>query len=971
MLQQAIARSRLPKVTVLALACAILAACGGGDGGTTVTPNDHVESVGNSGTSPAAAHAATAPASATTPSKTAAAPASTPALASGNTVVAAPAKVVAKPGDTVAPVLYYVSPTGNDNWSGTLPAANPAATDGPFKTLGRAQIVARAALAGMKAGTQPRASVKVEIQPGTYAMTAPMRFLETDSGIDGYPMVYEAVTPGTVVISGGQTLKQASSDATKIVYTAPTGVDWTAAQQLYVSGKRADLARQPNVGTNWFVTKAITLPGEVAPNVGVSAFDSSDDAVAFINGLSSDDRARAVLDLYQSWTTGRHRLATAPAGAIQVTPAAKWPALSVGTSQRFFVENVKAALDAPGEWFGNSTGVTYLRRAGETAPTMPAVMPMLDNIINIRANAAANLWVEYLELRGLRIENSRFLTAAGGYTDFQAASGVDAALDVDSARYITIDNCRFSHIGGYGLWLRSNVRGATVSNNTLSDLGAGGIKVGLESQSPSAPNPTGANNVTGNTVTDNGHILPGAVGIWVGQTFDNKVTHNIVANTTYTGISVGWQWGYGTATAGNNTIANNLLYNIGLGTLSDLGGIYTVGVQPGTSVTSNLIREVRGYTGYGPMRSSGAWGIYQDQGVSQTSTANNVVIGTDNGGFHENYGRNNSVTNNIFARGGTAEFRLSVSDPLNTQLATSSNLMLPLSLTPFDMYASAPDVLYQANTVSPVGTGGTPDLSKCGGGCSTDLSTVATTAYPLQVTLTQAPAAFNTLLTQTLGSAGFASSPLLKQPGVATTIPVPVLAPPVPFSLDIAGTAIGAIPVGLRAVTGNDPTSVRTVAKAGAAGGGKCVQFTDSSTFVNKYEPYAASMVNYSDGTATATFQLWVDSSTWFQQEWRDAAVPYNVGPSLSITSAGISVNYRTVMPLAMNSWNTFVVTAPLGGNAGTWSLKVIDSTGASRTVTGLQNGSAAFKALQSVFFISDANVSTVACLGSLQIANQ
>ena len=37
----------------------------------------------------------------------------------------------------------YVSPTGNDSWSGTLSAPNKAGTDGPVASLERARDVAR------------------------------------------------------------------------------------------------------------------------------------------------------------------------------------------------------------------------------------------------------------------------------------------------------------------------------------------------------------------------------------------------------------------------------------------------------------------------------------------------------------------------------------------------------------------------------------------------------------------------------------------------------------------------------------------------------------------------------------------------------------------------------------------------------------------------------------------------------------
>ena len=38
---------------------------------------------------------------------------------------------------------FYVSPAGNDNWSGTLESPNPDNSDGPFKTIERAQKAVR------------------------------------------------------------------------------------------------------------------------------------------------------------------------------------------------------------------------------------------------------------------------------------------------------------------------------------------------------------------------------------------------------------------------------------------------------------------------------------------------------------------------------------------------------------------------------------------------------------------------------------------------------------------------------------------------------------------------------------------------------------------------------------------------------------------------------------------------------------
>src|SRR5262249_44471277 len=41
------------------------------------------------------------------------------------------------------PQNYYVSPQGNDNWSGKLPTPNGAHSDGPFATLARVRNAIR------------------------------------------------------------------------------------------------------------------------------------------------------------------------------------------------------------------------------------------------------------------------------------------------------------------------------------------------------------------------------------------------------------------------------------------------------------------------------------------------------------------------------------------------------------------------------------------------------------------------------------------------------------------------------------------------------------------------------------------------------------------------------------------------------------------------------------------------------------
>jgi hypothetical protein len=95
-------------------------------------------------------------------------------------------------------LTLYVSPEGNDAWSGRIEAPNASATDGPFATIDRARLAVRAL---RERG--PAHPVSVQIRNGVYFLTSPLVFTPEDSGAPESPVVYEAYPGESPVISGG------------------------------------------------------------------------------------------------------------------------------------------------------------------------------------------------------------------------------------------------------------------------------------------------------------------------------------------------------------------------------------------------------------------------------------------------------------------------------------------------------------------------------------------------------------------------------------------------------------------------------------------------------------------------------------------------------------------------------------------------------------------------------------------------
>jgi hypothetical protein len=311
--------------------------------------------------------------------------------------------------------------------------------------------------------------------------------------------------------------------------------------------------------------------------------------------------------------------------------------------RRYFVENVKEALSEPGQWYlDRPTGLlTYIPMAGEDPATTWIVAPVLDTILQLNGSIEQGQPVSHLVFRGLTFSHNNWVSPPEGNSYPQAEVNLRAAITADGAQNCTFDRCAIRNAATYAIDLGAGCKDNAVLNCTLDDLGAGGIKIGTTGILAEDKQAKG-NTVRNCVISHGGRLHPAAVGVWIGQSPHNTIEHNTITDFYYTGISLGWTWGYGNHAGHHNTIAWNRVFNIGQTVLSDMGGFYSLGNAEGTVLHHNLFHDIDSFD-------YGGWGIYFDEGTTHLLAENNVVYHAKTGGFHQHYGKENIFRNNIVA----------------------------------------------------------------------------------------------------------------------------------------------------------------------------------------------------------------------------------------------------------------------------------------------------------------------------------
>ena len=155
-----------------------------------------------------------------------------------------------------------------------------------------------------------------------------------------------------------------------------------------------------------------------------------------------------------------------------------------------------------------------------------------------------------------------------------------------------------------------------------------------------------------------GQFSYGAVGIWIGIAAETTIAHNEISQLPYTGISVGWKWDPSPTGAEKNVIDSNHIHHV-MQLLSDGGGVYTLGRQPGSVLRRNHVHDVP--VNLGRAESNG---FFIDEGSSQFLIEENVIYATARSPIRFHQALQNTLRRNHLAHADDLPmFRYNSTDP--------------------------------------------------------------------------------------------------------------------------------------------------------------------------------------------------------------------------------------------------------------------------------------------------------------------
>jgi len=516
---------------------------------------------------------------------------------------------------TRGPVHLYVSPHGNDEWTGR--SDEPGAPDGPFATL----AAARDAIRSLKAEDRlPRGAV-VNVLPGAYQLAEPFALTAEDAGAAEAPIVYRGVGDERPRLVGGKALDGFKPYRGNILQCdlKANGLAGRTFGQLFFKGTRQILARTPNRdpkdihGGQW---------------AHVARAEGSDQHKEFFYDTSAThkwahpEEGRVHIFGGYDWAFRVVSMAAHVSAERKIVLKGRtWGPLRIG--DRYFIEGLFEELDAPGEW--------YLDRRTDTLYFWPPA-PIADGdvVAPVTGNVVTLDGADHVTLRGFTIE---------------VCEGT--AVSVKNCHHALVAGNTVRNCGGWGIAIRGGGHAGARSND-VNATGHGGINVGGGDRETLTP---------GNNFADNNYVhhcakrwttyQPGIRITGVG----NRIAHNLIHDMPHAGVVLG---------GNDNVMELNIVHHVNLES-TDTGGIYFCSrdwTQRGNVIRYNLFHHIGGFgkaSSWVPVRHGKVkfeyphftWGIYLDDPTTGTHVHGNILYAVPICGLHNHGGRDNLWENNV------------------------------------------------------------------------------------------------------------------------------------------------------------------------------------------------------------------------------------------------------------------------------------------------------------------------------------